>query len=240
MASSILSLEGIARDFYDGRVLKRILHETNLEFFPGELAVIAGPSGSGKTTLLSIMGLILRPSAGRLSVRGEDVTERGEDERATLRRRHFGFVFQQAMLLPALTTLENVLMGNGVQGDVVPAAVRERARDLLEQFGMGDYLNVRPQVLSSGQKQRAAIARALINDPLLLLCDEPTSALDAESSAVVLDTLKSIARDLTRGVVLVTHDPRVFPYGERLITLENGAVMGDTRTAAPGGEGREN
>jgi putative ABC transport system ATP-binding protein len=239
-AESILELEGIARDFYDGRVLKRMLQETDLGFLPGELTVIAGPSGSGKTTLLSIMGLILRPSAGRIRIRGDDVTDRGEDERATLRRRYFGFVFQQAMLLPALTTLENVLMGNGVQGGAVPAAVRERALALLGQFGMGDYADARPQVLSSGQKQRVAIARALINDPLLLLCDEPTSALDAESSAVVLGVLKEIGRDPSRGVVLVTHDPRVFPYGERLITLENGTVTGDARAAAPGGDGREN
>jgi len=196
MAKSILTLKGISRDFYDGKFRQRVLKNVDLEFYAGELAIVAGPSGSGKTTLLSIMGLILKPSEGRIFIKGEDVSDLAEDKEATLRRR------------PGLS---------------------EKALSLLESFGLSEYAHVKPKVLSTGQKQRVAIARALINDPVLLLCDEPTSALDAENSALVLDTLKGVSRDDDRGVVLVTHDPRVYPYGDRLITLEHGAVVRDSR-----------
>ena len=113
--------------------------------------------------------------------------------------------------------------------------LKERARKLLADLGLSDYADSSPQQLSTGQQQRIGIARALINDPRLLLCDEPTSALDVESSGIVLDTLKRLSRDARRGVVLVTHDPRVFPYADRLIKLEDGAVVQDTRTGLSGG-----
>jgi len=229
MPKSILTLERISRDFYDGKFRQRVLKNIDLEFYAGELAIVAGPSGSGKTTLLSIMGLILKPGEGRVYVRGEDVTELAEDKEATLRRRNFGFVFQTPTEIPALTVLENILVANAVQGTRLPPGLRAKALSLLESFGLSEYAHVKPKVLSTGQKQRVAIARALINDPILLLCDEPTSALDAENSALVLDTLKSVSRDDDRGVVLVTHDPRVYPHGDRLITLEHGVVVDDSR-----------
>ncbi len=233
MPKPILELEGISRDFSDGKVTQRVLSDVNVAFYAGELAIVAGPSGSGKTTLLSIMGLILRPSAGRIFIKGRDVTDLPEDEEATLRLENFGFVFQTPTEIPALTIIENILVANAVQGTKLPPGLREKALALLEDFGLGEYAYVKPRTLSTGQKQRVAIVRALINDPVLVLCDEPTSALDAESSAVVLDTLKQLSRDDRRGVVLVTHDPRVFPYGDRLITLEQGAVTHDSREAAP-------
>ena len=228
MPEPILELRSISRDFSDGKVTQRVLYDVNLAFYPGELAIVAGPSGSGKTTLLSIMGLILRPSAGRILIKGRDVTDLPEDEEATLRRENFGFVFQTPTDIPALTILENILVANAVQGTKLPAGLREKALVSLGDFGLADYAFVKPRALSTGQKQRVAIARALINDPALILCDEPTSALDTESSALVLDTLKRISHSENRGVVLVTHDPRVFPYGDRLITLENGAVVSDS------------
>ncbi|NIT36410.1 MAG: ATP-binding cassette domain-containing protein [candidate division Zixibacteria bacterium] len=229
MAKSILTLKGISRDFYDAKVRQRVLKNIDLEFYAGELAIVAGPSGSGKTTLLSIMGLILKPSEGRIYIKGEDVSDLAEDREATLRRRNFGFVFQTPTEIPALTILENILVANAVQGTRVPPALRDKAQSLLASFGLSEYAHVKPKVLSTGEKQRVAIARALINDPVLLLCDEPTSALDAENSALVLDTLKGVSRDDDRGVVLVTHDPRVYPYGDRVITLEHGAVVHDWR-----------
>jgi putative ABC transport system ATP-binding protein len=233
MAKSILVIENVSRDFSDGKATQRVLYDVNLEFFTGELAVVAGPSGSGKTTLLSIMGLILKPTEGRIYVKGEDATDLPEDAQASLRLSNFGFVFQTPTDIPALTILENILIANAVQGTKLAPGLKERALEILESFGLAEYAYVKPRALSTGQKQRVAIVRALINDPALLLCDEPTSALDAESSAVVLDTLKELARDENRGVVLVTHDPRVFPYGDRLITLEQGAVTRDSREAAP-------
>jgi putative ABC transport system ATP-binding protein len=234
-ATPVLRLEGVARDFSDGRVVRRVLSETTLDIMPGEMTVLAGPSGSGKTTLLTIMGLVLKPSTGRILVGGEDVTDYSEDSLASLRQKRYGFVFQQAALVPALDVLDNVLVGTAIQGGRVSAKTREKAVGLLSGLGMKDYLSSRPQQLSTGQQQRVGIARALVGDPILLLCDEPTSALDVESSRVVLDTLKKLSRDPRRGVVLVTHDPRVFPYADRLLKMEDGAIVYDTRSVSTGG-----
>ena len=233
MPEPIQRLQDIHRDFYDGRVVHRVLQDINLAFNTGELTILAGPSGSGKTTLLSIMGLILRPSAGRIYIRSFDATDLPEDEEATLRLENFGFVFQTPTEIAALPVIENVLIAGTVQGAKVSASLKDKALGFLDDFGLADYAHAMPRALSTGQKQRVSIARALINDPVLVLCDEPTSALDADSSAVVLDTLKRVSRSENRGVVLVTHDPRVFPYGDRLIKMENGLVVYDSRGGSP-------
>jgi len=230
MAKTALKLEGVSKEFFDGRILRAVLKPLDLEILTGELTIIAGPSGSGKTTLLTIMGLVLRPTRGSVTIGGENVTDYGEDRLATLRLRRFGFVFQQAALIPALTALENILIASGIQGGRVSQALKTRAFKLLGELGLESYLDAKPQQLSTGQQQRVAIARALVNEPLVLLCDEPTSALDVESSGIVLDTLKRLSKDEERSVVLVTHDPRVFPYAERLIKIEDGAITYDTRS----------
>ena len=230
MAKTALKLEGVSKEFFDGRILRAVLKPLDLEILTGELTIIAGPSGSGKTTLLTIMGLVLRPTRGSVIIGGENVTDYGEDRLATLRLRRFGFVFQQAALIPALTALENILIASGIQGGRVSQALKTRAFKLLGELGLESYLDAKPQQLSTGQQQRVAIARALVNEPLVLLCDEPTSALDVESSGIVLDTLKRLSKDEERSVVLVTHDPRVFPYAERLIKIEDGAITYDTRS----------
>jgi putative ABC transport system ATP-binding protein len=235
-ATAPIRLQGIARDFSDGKAIRRILKTLDLEIAAGELTIIAGPSGSGKTTLLTIMGFLLQPSEGRIFIQGREVTQYSPDRLATLRRQGIGFVFQQSALLPALTVLENVVLPFGIQGRPVPRPAKERARELLEKLGLKDYVNARPQQLSLGQQQRVAIVRALINDPPLLLCDEPTSALDAESSAIVLDTLKALSREPTRAVVMVTHDPRVFPFADRLLKIEDGAIIYDSKPGPKGGQ----
>jgi putative ABC transport system ATP-binding protein len=229
MSTPVVQLEEIARDFYDGKQLRRVLQPITLGLFAREFAVIAGPSGSGKTTLLTIIGLILKPSSGRIFIGDKDVSREPENVQATLRMKKFGFVFQQADLIPGLNVLENILIAAAVQGQRIPSAVKKRAKDILHQFGLETYAEAKPQQLSMGQKQRVAMARALVNDPLLLLCDEPTSALDVESSNIVLDSLKKLSADERRGVVMVTHDPRVFPYADRLIKLENGSIIYDSR-----------
>ena len=229
MPEDIIELRGIARDFFDGKSLRRVLKKMDLTIHPEELTIIAGPSGSGKTTLLSIMGLILKPSEGEIHIKGREVSHYSENELATIRMQNFGFVFQLAELIPALSIQDNVLIPHGIQGKPIAQSLRDKAATLLNDFGLEDYLHAKPQQLSSGQKQRVAIARALINDPLLLLCDEPTSALDAESSTIVLDTLKKISRDRERGVIMVTHDPRVFPYADRLIKIEEGMIGYDSK-----------
>ncbi|UCG41848.1 MAG: ABC transporter ATP-binding protein [candidate division WOR-3 bacterium] len=236
MAEPVVRLKGVVRDFFDGVRTRRVLQQTDLDVFPGEFTVLAGPSGSGKTTLLTIMGLVLAPTLGRVVIAGEDVTGYSEDRLATVRLRKFGFVFQTAALVPALSAMDNVLIATGVQGGRVTPELRKRADTLFEDLGLKEYARLSPAQLSGGEQQRVAIARALISDPSVLLCDEPTSALDVDSSKLVLDTLKRLSRDPKRGVVLVTHDPRVFPYADRLVKIEDGAIAHDTREIGGGDE----
>jgi putative ABC transport system ATP-binding protein len=235
-AVPVIRLEEVSRDFSDGRTTRQVLKPTNLEILPGELTVLAGPSGSGKTTLLTIMGLVLRPTRGRIIVDEIDATDLSEDELAGLRLRRYGFVFQQAALVKALSALDNVLIAGTIQGARATRELRDRARRLLADLGLKDYADASPQQLSTGQQQRVGIARALVNDPKLLLCDEPTSALDVESSGIVLDSLRRLAHEPQRGVVLVTHDPRVFPFADRLVKVEDGGIVYDTRTGLTGGK----
>lgn len=231
-----LRLENIAKDFSDGTQIRRVLFPVTMEFEPGELTVLAGPSGSGKTTLLSIMGLVLRPSEGRIFFGEEEITSLGENDTARMRLQRYGFVFQQPMLIEGLSVLENILLAFAVQGDRPPSGSRQKAESILNRLGLGDSLHMQPRLLSGGMKQRASIARALIKDPAILLCDEPTSALDAESGQTVMEILKRIAIDERRIVVVVSHDARVFPYSDRLVKLENGKIVSDTREQIKIGE----
>jgi putative ABC transport system ATP-binding protein len=229
MSRPVIKLKSVTRDFFDGERMRTVLQDTDLEISPGELTVLAGPSGSGKTTLLTIMGLVLKPTTGRVYVGSDDVTGLSEDQRAGIRLESFGFVFQQAALVPALSILENLLVSRAIQGRRVTRAMKDEALQLLDDLGLKEYSEAKPQQLSTGQQQRVGIARAMMGHPLLLLCDEPTSALDVESSRIVLDTLKEISGDSERGIVLVSHDPRVFPYADRLIKIEDGTIEQDTR-----------
>ncbi|MDY6879620.1 MAG: ATP-binding cassette domain-containing protein [Desulfatiglans sp.] len=224
-----LTLKKIARDFSDGRQVRRVLFPTDLDFAPGELTVLSGPSGSGKTTLLSIMGLVLRPSEGRMFLDEHEVTALSDQEAAAIRLKYYGFVFQQPMLIEGLSVAENILLAFAVQGDRLPPDARQKTATFLKTLGLEGTAYMQPRLLSGGMKQRTSIARALIKDPAILLCDEPTSALDAESGQAVMRILKGIAVDEGRVVVVVSHDARVFPYADRLFTLENGTIVSDIR-----------
>lgn len=226
---AMMVLEKIAKDFSDGRQMRRVLFPTDLDCKAGELTVLSGPSGSGKTTLLSIMGLVLSPSEGRMFLNDKEVTTLSDVEAATIRLKNFGFVFQQAMLIEGLTILENILLSFSIQGKTPPSDKKQKAVELLKTLGLEGTAKMQPRLLSGGMKQRASIARALIKDPSILLCDEPTSALDAESGQVVMNILKRIAIEENRVVIVVSHDARVFPFADRLIKLENGMIVSDTR-----------
>jgi putative ABC transport system ATP-binding protein len=224
-----LRLEKVARDFSDGRQIRRVLFPTDLTFESGELSVISGPSGSGKTTLLSIMGLVLRPSEGHIFLNDLDITRLSDNEAAEMRLSSYGFVFQKPMLIEGLSVMENILLATAIQGGRPPANARAKAEALLANLGLEGVSYFQPRLLSGGMKQRASIARALIKDPAILLCDEPTSALDAESGQAVMGILKRIALEDGRMVVVVSHDARVFPYADRLIKIENGRIVADNR-----------
>lgn len=225
---AVLKLEKIARDFSDGRQIRRVLFPIDMELEPGALTVLSGPSGSGKTTLLSIMGLVLRPSEGSLYLEGREVTTLSDEDAAMLRLQKYGFVFQQPMLIEGLSVMENISLAFAVQGTRPPDDFRGKAQSLLKSLGLEGTSHMQPRLLSGGMKQRASIARALIKDPAILLCDEPTSALDAESGQAVMAILKRIAIEESRVVVVVSHDARVFPYADRLIKIENGTIVSDT------------
>ncbi|HKQ96556.1 MAG TPA: ABC transporter ATP-binding protein [Candidatus Polarisedimenticolia bacterium] len=192
----------------------------------GDLLAIRGPSGSGKTTLFNLLGLLDRPDAGQVLMRGEPVDDLDEDRRADLRRDRFGFVFQTFNLVPVLSAEENVAWPLGLKG-TDDAAARKRARELLDQVGLQGKGGVRPDLLSGGERQRVAIARALVNGPEVVLADEPTANLDGDTAAGILDLIEDLNRRAGVAFLLATHDPRVVARARRVVTLADGRIAGD-------------
>lgn len=234
MNPEVLRVENLTKTYGSGETAVQVLHGIDLSLRARELTLIMGPSGSGKTTLVSILGLLLRPTAGRVVIQGQDVT--GQDERTLplIRRKQVAFVFQAFNLFEALTALENVEMGLQLAG-ITGKKQRARALELLAQVGLSDRSHHVPQDLSGGQKQRVAIARALGSPGSVLLADEPTGALDSTNGARVMELLRGAA-DAGRAVVVVTHDPRLEALADRIITIEDGRIHDDRRrirAAAP-------
>ena len=195
----------------------------SLELAPGELVLIMGPSGSGKTTLLSMLGGLLRPTSGEIEIDGVSLGKLSQQELAHIRARKIGFVFQAFNLLSSLTVEENVLFPAHLAG-LDSAAARDRAGALLARLRLTERRHALPKTLSGGEKQRVAIARALMNDAALILADEPTGNLDSERGQEVVMTLHDLARDEGRGVLIVTHDPRVEDVADRILWIEDGLV----------------
>lgn len=217
----ILDVQGISKQYrFDDRSVQAV-KEASFQVNEGELVALLGPSGSGKTTVLSVVGGLLTPDSGRVSVRGEDPYSLRSDERAAWRAKHIGFLFQQFNLLPYLTALENVCAQSLAQPR---NGVVEEAQALLEQFGLGERLHHPPGRLSSGEQQRVALARAVVGEPDLLLADEPTGNLDEETAKQVCDLLRSRA-DAGDSVLVVTHDPRAADMADRVVTMKQGQLM---------------
>jgi putative ABC transport system ATP-binding protein len=220
----VIRAKGLSKVYREGATELRALQSVDLDVRAGELTLLMGPSGSGKTTLLSILGCILRASDGKLEVLGEDVSALAESELPRIRREAIGFVFQGFNLFPTLTAAENVALALDVRGHR-GAAAKKRGEELLAEVGLSQKARSFPAELSGGQKQRVAIARALAGDPPILLADEPTAALDWTSGRTVIELLRRLARDHGRAVVLVTHDPRILSFGDRIIHLEDGRIV---------------
>ncbi len=235
MTRPLASLVRVSKSYGDGDTAVAALQEADLDIFPGEILLIEGPSGSGKTTLLSILGLVLKASSGEVLIEGRDVARLPERELAGVRAAHFGFIFQGFNLFPALTALENVALAIRMKGTRGIKPVPE-ARRLLTAVGLADRMDYLPANLSGGQKQRVAIARALGGDPPIILGDEPTAALDTRTALGVMDLLRALAVDQGRAVVVVTHDPRLERYADRVARVEDGRVTSidviNERTAA--------
>jgi putative ABC transport system ATP-binding protein len=187
------------------------------------LTLLVGPSGCGKTTLISIIAGLLEPTAGTVTVLGTDLAALSDRQKVAFRSASIGFVFQQYNLLPALTAVQNVAVPLLV-ARVRRRAALARAEAVLEKVGLGERARALPAQLSGGQQQRVAIARALVHEPRLLVCDEPTAALDVRAGHTVLQLLREVAVQPSRAVIVVTHDSRVFPFGDRIIYLGDGHV----------------
>jgi putative ABC transport system ATP-binding protein len=220
---AIVELKRISKLYGTGETSVRALSEADLSIFPGEVVLIEGPSGSGKTTLLSILGLLLRPSAGEVLVAGESVSGLPEKALPAIRAKTFGFIFQGFNLFPALDALENVALAIKMK-DARAKNADDEAKRLLASVGLGDRLRHLPQDLSGGQKQRVAIARALGGGPPVILGDEPTAALDSKTALGVMDLLQGLAKKEGRAVVVVTHDHRLEKYADRVVRVEDGIV----------------
>jgi ABC-type lipoprotein export system ATPase subunit len=223
----VLRVEGLTKTYGTGEAAVKVLHGIDLSLRAGELTLVMGPSGSGKTTLVSILGLLLRPTSGRVIVEGKDVTDQDERTLPLIRRQRVAFVFQAFNLFESLTAQENVEVGLQLSG--LPASKRAaRAEELLAQVGLSDRGHHVPQDLSGGQKQRVAIARALGSPGSILLADEPTGALDSTNGARVMELLRGAA-DQGRAVVVVTHDPRLEALADRIVSIEDGRIHSDRR-----------
>jgi putative ABC transport system ATP-binding protein len=213
----------VVKVFGDGEPVYA-LRGVDLQLPFGELALLVGPSGSGKTTLLCILAGLLYPTSGEVEVLGHRLHEMSARELVRLRACEIGFVFQQYNLLPALTAQENAAVPLLIQG-VPRRQALQRAAELLEELGVADRMHAYPHQLSGGQQQRVAIARALVHQPRFLVCDEPTAALDAESGRRTMELIRRVIVRPDRAVLVVTHDSRIFDFGQRIIYMNDGAVV---------------
>jgi lipoprotein-releasing system ATP-binding protein len=232
-APEVLRLEGITRDFGEGEARSRVLRGVDFTLRRGEFAALMGPSGSGKSTLLHIMGLLGRPTSGRVLLDGTDTGPLGDDELTRYRGRTLGFVFQFHHLLPGFTALENVMIPMAADKGRFDATMPECGRALLERVGLGARADARASTLSGGQAQRVAIARSLAMNPKVVLADEPTGNLDTQTADDVFALLREVNRRQQVTFLVVTHDRRLAERTDRIIELVDGRIVTDRPNRAP-------
>ena len=211
-----------------GRV--EALKGVSLSLVGGELTLLMGPSGSGKTTLLSILGCMLSPTTGTIRILGRSTAGALPEQLAEIRREHVGFIFQSYHLFPTLTAVENVRLTLDVCGNRSSLAAA-KARTALEIVGLAAKTKAFPRELSSGEQQRVAIARAIVGKASAILADEPTAALDSANGQAIMSVLSGIAKDRSRAVLVVTHDPRILSFADRVVRIEDGRLVGEERCA---------
>jgi len=223
----IIQITNLTRIYVDG-VEIRALDGVELDIEKGEFLAIVGPSGSGKSTLLNLIGILDTPTSGTILLKGIDVTKMSDKERSRIRNQELGFIFQYHHLLPDFNALENVMMPLLING-MKTSKAREKAREMLEEVGLGDRLYHRSNQLSGGQNQRVAVARALVNNPSIVIGDEPTGNLDSKSSDNIYELLRKLNREHNQTFILVTHDERMAAKTDRIIRLVDGKVVEDSR-----------
>jgi putative ABC transport system ATP-binding protein len=224
---SLIQTQGLTKTYGSGDTAVMALDHVNLNVNAGEFVAIMGPSGCGKSTLLHLIGGLDRPSEGRVIFDGAPIAEMSDDALTELRRRKMGFIFQFYNLIPVLNAAENAALPVTLDG-AKPAEARAKAVEWLTRFGLADRLASRPDQLSGGQQQRVAVARALVAEPALVLADEPTGNLDTHAGDEIASLLRSVSKDYGRTVIMVTHDPRIAAYADRIVFLKDGKVIDDT------------
>ena len=225
----MIEIRQLTKSLHGGGHRVDILTGIDLTIPDGQFVAVTGPSGSGKTTLLSLIAGLDAPTGGSILVDDEDITKLNEDELALLRGRRFGFVFQNFHLIPTLTAIENVILAAELTG--APGA-HKKSEDLLGVVGLGDRLHHYPSQLSGGEQQRLSLARAFVNEPDIVLADEPTGNLDSKNSGHVLDLIAELHRVKQATIILVTHEPHVAKRTQRILTMADGKIVGDTPTSA--------
>ncbi|HQR43875.1 MAG TPA: ABC transporter ATP-binding protein, partial [Gemmatales bacterium] len=215
--------QGLTKEYGTGDNKVMALSGIDVDINYGEMTLLVGPSGCGKTTLISLIAGLLNPTSGTIQVLDQELTKISSGKKTRFRGESVGFVFQQYNLLPALNAAENAAIPLIINGVDRRKAVK-KATECLEMVGMGNRARSLPSQLSGGQQQRVAIARSLVIEPKLLVCDEPTAALDAKSGQTVMQLLRQVAVQQDRAVIVVTHDNRVFGYGDRIVEMEDGTV----------------
>ena len=225
----MITLEGVTKTYRIGKVEVNALRGVDLHIATGEFVAVMGASGSGKSTLMNILGCLDVPTSGRYLLDGTDVANLDDDRLAKIRNQKIGFVFQSFNLIPRTTALHNVempLIYAGASGRTL------RAREVLGSVGLADRIHHQPTELSGGQQQRAAIARALVTNPAILLADEPTGNLDSTSSVEIMKLLSKLNTDQRRTIILITHERDIASFASRVVELKDGLVVSDQKRAA--------
>jgi putative ABC transport system ATP-binding protein len=224
---AIIEVKDLTKIYGNGDNAVRALDSINLSIEEGKFVAVMGPSGCGKSTLLHLIGGLDRPTSGSVMIEGKDIAKMKDDQLTELRRRKMGFIFQFFNLIPVLNAAENAALPLILDG-VKQERAKARAMEWLQKNQLGDRSTHRPDELSGGQQQRVAIARAMISDPLIILADEPTGNLDTRSGDEIASVLRSLVSDWGRTVLMVTHDPRIAAYADRIIFLKDGKIVDDT------------
>ena len=228
MSDIVLELQNVSRIFGEGDTQVKALDNVSISITRGEFVLIVGSSGSGKSTLLNMIGLLDKPTSGKVILDGKETTTLNDGQVSQYRNEKLGFVFQFANLLPDLTVLENVMLPQQIHGS--SEDVRQNAKDLLIKVGLEDQINKRSNKISGGQAQRAAIARGLVNRPTIVLADEPTGNLDSVTAGKIVKLAKTMAKELNQTFIIVTHDKHQFPDVDRIITIKDGKAFSEEET----------
>lgn len=218
----VIDVRNLTKDYHLGKIMVPALRGIDLQIFPGEMVAIMGPSGSGKSTLMNMIGCLDSPTSGEYYLDSLLVSDLKDDELAIVRNQKIGFVFQNYNLLPRINAIENVTLPIRYSNNT--ANMRQRAEAALQSVGLGNRMHHKPNELSGGQQQRVAVARALVNEPAILLADEPTGNLDSQSGKEIMDLLLNLNQEQKTTIVLVTHDPTVAAQAERIVQLFDGLI----------------